>query len=94
MKKILFSAAIMMASTAPLQAFYTECTVQKDTAAANRPSGNTEPRWPLFENGQKVAIRDIYRDWVFVTRVDNDRYEYGWIPRDVLRNCQRRDGTP
>jgi hypothetical protein len=94
MKKLLLATAAVVAFTTPSYAFYTECTVQKDTDRVNRPGGGTEPRWASLEKGEKVAIRDTYRDWVFVTYFVDDRYEYGWVPRNSLGNCQAKDGTP
>jgi hypothetical protein len=88
-------AAAVVASATPSHAVYTECIVQKDTAAVSRPGGRTMPRWTPLERGEKVATMDVYRDWVFVLHfVNDDREEYGWVPRSVLRGCQAKEGTP
>ena len=94
MKKLLLATAAVVASSAPSYASYTECTVRKDTDLVNRPGGLTEPRWSPLEKGGKVAIRDTYRDWVFVVHFVDDRGEYGWVPRNALVTCQAKDGTP
>jgi hypothetical protein len=92
MKKLL-AAAVVVAFATPSHAIYTECTVTKDTETMNRPGGRHEPRWPNLKKGGSIAIRDIFQDWVFVTYF-TDQYEYGWVPRNALINCQSREGTP
>jgi hypothetical protein len=94
MKRLLLAAAAVAAFATPSYASYTECAVQKDTDMVNRPGGSTDPRWSPLEKGNKVAIRDTYRDWVFVVHFVDDRSEYGWVPRDALVKCQPREGTP
>lgn len=96
MKKVLLTAAALTAVPALAHASYTECTVPKETELANRPGGQTDPRWLPIEKGQKVAIRDTYRDWVFVVHFDKDSggSAYGWVQRNDLANCRAKDGTP
>ncbi|NOJ39072.1 hypothetical protein [Bradyrhizobium australiense] len=96
MKKLLLAAAALIALPVASHAAYTECTVPKETELANRPGGQTEPRWLPIEKGQKVAIRDTYRDWVFVVHFGKDSGEsvYGWVQRSDLANCRAREGTP
>jgi hypothetical protein len=65
MKRLLTAAALIAASITNANAFYTQCTVQRDIAPANRPDGRTDTRWSNFEKGQKVALRDIHGDWYF-----------------------------
>jgi hypothetical protein len=91
MKKLLLSVAIVVAFAPPSHAIYTECTVKKDTMTLNRPGGNHEPRWSNLEEGETVAIRDVFQNWVFVTYSGD---EYGWVPRNALINCQKMEGTP
>ncbi|MCP1762373.1 hypothetical protein [Bradyrhizobium japonicum] len=96
MKKSLLAAAAMFAFPAISHASYTECTMPKETELANRPGGQTEPRWLPIEKDQKVAIRDTFRDWVFVVHFDKDSGEsvYGWVQRNDLASCRAKDGTP
>jgi hypothetical protein len=86
-------------------ASYTGCVVQKDTQAVTRPGGDVhEPRWSMLEKGEAVAIRDTYKDWVFVLHHASDKEgsdsdsipssEWGWIPHNVLGSCDTFDGTP
>jgi hypothetical protein len=74
-------------------ASYTQC-IKKDAGGLNRRGGNIEPRWFLLDNGTSVAIRDVYRDWSFITHFSDDQYQYGWVPSNILGKCQRQDGTP
>jgi hypothetical protein len=59
--------SVLAALSSPSHAVYTGCTVKKDTDLVNRPGGNSDPRWPTLQRGEDVAIRDVFRDWVFVT---------------------------
>jgi hypothetical protein len=93
MKRLFLIAAVVVAFATPSHAIYTECIVKKDTETLNRPGGHREPRWPGLQKGENVAIRDIFQDWVFVTYF-SDQYEYGSVPRNVLVNCQAKEGTP
>jgi hypothetical protein len=92
--KPLAIAALSLAMQAPAQAVYTECSVTKDTSIVNRPNGNADPRWSSLKKGDKVAIRDIYQDWRFVFFRDLGENQYGWLPKSVLINCERQEGTP
>jgi hypothetical protein len=98
MRKLLLVAAavaIAVGSATPSRASFTECTVREDTLAVNRLGGRTEPRWSGLKKGEKVAIRDVHQDWVFITYFpDPTSPEYGWVPRKILVNCQVREGTP
>ena len=95
MKRLPFIAAALVALVpTSSRAFYTECSVQKDIELANRPGGQTEPRWVPLEKGNKVAIRDTYQDWVFVLHWTGDSSEYGWLPRNALASCRPKEGTP
>lgn len=99
-KHCLIVAALVM--PVPSQAAFTECTTLKEIALATRPGGGTEPRWLPVEKGNAVAIRDIYRDWVFVVHYiqsgeGDDKTvttQYGWLPRKVINGCKQQDGTP
>jgi len=94
MKKVLLVTATVIVFTRPTLASYTECVALKETELVNRPRGRTDPRWPPLDKGNKVAIRDTYRDWAFVVHFVDDRDEYGWVPRSALTNCKTREGTP
>jgi hypothetical protein len=94
MKKLLLVAAAVVGFATPASAFYTECTVLKDIAIVNRPGGHSMPRWSPLEKGDKIAIMDTYQQWVFVLHWVDTQQEYGWLPRNVLANCQRQEGTP
>lgn len=94
MIKILLASAALTALTAPASAFYTECTVAKDTELANRPGGQTEPRYMPVNKGDKVAFRDKYQDWWFVMHYADGRTDYGWLPQNVLTRCKKMEGTP
>ena len=94
MRKLLLATAAVVAFATASHASYTECIVQKDTDLVTRPGGPPEPRWSPLEKGEKVAIRDTYRDWVFVVHFVDDRGDYGWLPRNTLINCQAKEGTP
>ena len=89
-------AATLLAAT-PAVAFYTECSITKETALATRPNGPTEPRYMIVNKGDKVAFRQSYRGWWFVLHwdgVQGGQVDYGWIPLSVLINCQPKEGTP
>jgi hypothetical protein len=90
------AAAIALAAVTatPAMAFYTECTVSKDTELATRPNGPTEPRYAPVNKGDKVAFRGSYHDWWFVMHAKEGGEDYGWLPRNVLTNCQKQEGTP
>jgi hypothetical protein len=92
------SAALALACTSPAMAFYTECSVTKDTRLLNRPNGWAEPRFAQVDKGDKVAFRDRYQKWWFVLHVvgeaPNMSADYGWISENVLTDCQPKDGTP
>ena len=76
-------------------AFYTECTVTKDTQLSIRPNGPTEPRYATVNKGDKVAFRDRYQGWWFVLHYSGQSsVDYGWLPENVLTNCQKQEGTP
>jgi hypothetical protein len=91
--KTLLAAALVALAT-PAMAAYTECTVKKDTDIVNSPGGHVEPRWPTLKKGDDVSIRDVHQDWIFVTFFRADQYRYGWLRRNVLINCEQREGTP
>jgi len=89
MAHVLMAGAIAFVGvsiTTPAAAFYTECT---DTDLAIRPGGPTEPR---YMKGDKVAYRGEYQGWWFV--LHGDTPDYGWLPRSILSNCHRMEGTP
>jgi hypothetical protein len=94
MKRSLIAAALLLSLTAPSHAFFTECTAKQETTLLNRPGGDTEPRWSPIAKGDTAAIRDTYRDWVFVVHYIGEHAEYGWVPHGALVNCQPKDGTP
>ena len=94
MTKLLLTAVAVIALMAPASAFYTECTVTKDTELANRPGGQTEPRYMSVNKGDKVAFRDKYQDWWFVMHAKDGSTDYGWLPENVLTKCKKMDGTP
>jgi hypothetical protein len=58
-------------------AFYTECTVTKDTVLSIRPGGPTEPRYTSVDKGDKVAFRNSYQDWWFVMHAKDGIVDYG-----------------
>ncbi len=93
-KFLLTAAAAVIALTAPASAAYTECTVTQDTDLANRPGGNTEPRYQPVEKGDKVAFRDKHQGWWFVMHAKDGSTDYGWLPENVLTKCKKMDGTP
>jgi len=93
-KRILVAAALLAATFTTADAFYTECTAQKEFTPANRPGGNADPRTPALEKGAKAAFRDSYGDWWFVVYSAYDEQHYGWVPRNILTRCQKMDGTP
>jgi hypothetical protein len=73
--------------------------VTKDIKLAIRPNGPTEPRYAQINQGDKVAFRNRYQDWLFVLHYGHDGdvqtgVDYGWIPENVLTNCQEQEGTP
>jgi hypothetical protein len=88
--------AVLMAVAAPSPAlaFYTECTVARDADLSIRPDGPTEPRYSPVSKGDKVAYRARYEGWWFVLHYNRDQPDYGWLPHNILINCQKRDGTP
>jgi hypothetical protein len=99
--------AAVLAWATPSHASYTECTVQKDTVTVNRPGGDYgDPRWTPLEKGEKVAIRSVYNsktkkegskpyDWVFITHWNSSKdQQWGWVPANVLSNCQPMEETP
>jgi hypothetical protein len=88
------AALALLAIPLPAHAFYTECTVRKTVDAVNRPGGSADPRWLPLERGAKVAIRDTYQDWIFVTYVGEAHYEYRWLPRSAVDHCASQEGTP
>ena len=94
MKRLLFTTVTVLALTAQAWAFYTECSVTKETTLSIRPNGPTEPRYMPVKKGDKVAYRNSYRDWWFVMHADGDKTDYGWLPQNVLANCQKMEGTP
>jgi hypothetical protein len=89
------TAALALLTTGA-QAFWTECTVNKEIDAVDRPHGeNGSPRWETLAKGTKIALRDTYQDWAFVShRRDEGNEEYGWVPRGILSNCKPQEGTP
>jgi hypothetical protein len=101
MRKHLLILAVLAVPT-PSHASYTECVALKEITLATRPGGDTEPRWSPVEKGNAVAIRDVYRDWVFV--IHHNTYgegdsktvetQYGWLPRKAISGCRQMDGTP
>jgi hypothetical protein len=93
MKHIVATVAVL-ALTGPASAFYTECTVSKDTELANRPDGPTEPRYMPVDKSDKVAFRDKYQDWWFVMHSKDGSTDYGWLPASVLTRCKKMEGTP
>jgi len=93
MKKLLLAAATVVAFATPSLAGHAECIVQKETQSMNRPEARyPEYRLPRFEKGDVVSIRDAYRAWDFVTSRDQNT-GYGWVPHNVLGNCQTKEGT-
>jgi hypothetical protein len=97
--KPLAVAAMSIAMLSSAAAFYTECTVAKDMQLATRPDGPSEPRYMPVNKGDKVAFRASYENWWFVLNYgpdgrDGDRADYGWLPKNVLIECQGREGTP
>jgi len=94
--QVLMAIAIAAAMTTPAAAFYTECTVTKDTELAIRPDGPSEPRYYMpVSKGDKVAYRNQYQNWWFVLHYSGgDTTDYGWLPRAILKNCHAVDGTP
>ena len=95
MTKFLLAAVSVVALATPATAFYTECTVTKDTELSIRPGGPSEPRYMPVNKGDKVAYRNSYQDWWFVMHASGDSaVDYGWLPRNVLTNCHQMEGTP
>jgi hypothetical protein len=110
MKKLLLGLMVgATAMVGSAHASYTECTVQKDTATVNRPGGHSMPRWTPLKKGDTVAIMDTYPlsaresgvvkpiqhyDWIFIFHREHTASEYGWVPANVLVNCQPMEGTP
>jgi hypothetical protein len=91
-------AALSLAMLSPATAFYTECTAAQDTTLAIRPDGPSEPRFMPVNKGDKVAFRANHKNWWFVLHYWKDGEasgaDYGWLPRAILVNCQRQEGTP
>lgn len=94
MMKFLLATVAVVGLTAPASAFYTECTVTKDIELANRPGGQTEPRYQPVDKGDKVAFRDKYQEWWFVMHSKDGITDYGWLPENVVTRCKKMDGTP
>ena len=96
MTKFLLAVLCVVAAASPATAFYTECAVTKDTVLANRPGGLTEPRYQSVSKGDKVAFRDSYQNWWFVMHATDGGaiVDYGWLPKNVLTNCGKQEGTP
>jgi hypothetical protein len=92
--KLLLAIVAVIVLTAPVRAFYTECIVSKDAELANRPGGQTEPRYMPVNKGDKVAFRDEYQDWWFVMHSSDGSTDYGWLPKNVLTRCKKMGGTP
>jgi len=83
-----------LALTTPARAFYTECTVTKDTQLTNRPGGKTDVRYGSVMKGDKVAFRDKHKDWWFVLHYRDGSTRYGWLPKSILTACKVMEGTP
>ena len=96
MKRMLITVAALALLWTAAHASYTECIVKQDTETLNRPNGTHDPRWSNLSKGERVAIRDVFQDWAFVTFYTDraEGYEYGWLPRSVLTSCKMREGTP
>ena len=92
--KSFLAVVALFALTAPASAFYTECTVSKDIELANRPDGQTEPRYMPVNKGDKVGVHDEYQDWWFVMHSSDGSTDYGWLPKKVLTRCKQMEGTP
>ena len=93
-KTFLAGIAVLAIASTTASAFYTECTVTKEMHLANRPNGSSDPRFGIINKGDKVAFRDKHKDWWFVIHYNGNTPEYGWVPRNVLTNCQVQEGTP
>ena len=107
-QQLFFSLILATAMVTSVNAFYTQCTVHKDIEPVNRPNGETVPRWPSLEKGEKVAIRSTYNsktksaathehkyyNWVFIYYFRPGEQWFGWVPANVLDNCQAMEGTP
>jgi hypothetical protein len=52
MKKLLMTAATLIALATPAMASYTGCFVKENTEILNRPGGNSDPRWSNLKKGQ------------------------------------------
>lgn len=95
MKRIAAVAILLLTFATPSYAFYTQCTVIKDTDGVTRPRGTISmPRWSPLERGSKVAVMDTYRDWDFVLHFIEDHEEYKWVKGSILTDCHAEDGTP
>lgn len=98
MRQLLIALACLSIAT-PSHAFFTACTVIKDTAGVSRPGGKVSmPRWAPLGKGSKIVVMDTYRgtyqDWAFVLHRVQDHEEYKWVPRDTLSSCHKEEGTP
>ena len=91
---LITATVIVSLAAAPAVAIYTECTVTKDMDLATRPNGPSEPRYIRIAKGDKVAFRQSYQDWWFVMHAKGPMIDYGWIPKNVLSNCEEQEGTP
>jgi len=99
---LLAAASIVALTTTPAMAFYTECTVTKDTELATRPNGPTEPRYKAVNKGDKLAFRGKYQNWWFVMHAsycdggnnEGCTVDYGWLPENILTACHKMEGTP
>jgi hypothetical protein len=89
-------AVLSVLSASAAHASFTQCAVREDTETLNRPGGNHDPRWASPKKGDRVALRDAFKDWVFITwfPYEGGGYEYGWLSRSVLINCHVHEGTP
>jgi len=73
--------------------FYTECVAEKDSYLIRRPNGPIERK---VAEGDRIVYQAREGDWGYVihyTKSDPIGI-YGWIHRDILTDCQAREGTP
>lgn len=73
----------------------------KETSFYRMPGGSIEPRFTLAMRGDKVALKDQYKNWHFVLHYIGkhpggtvDSVEYSWIAANVLADCRNMEGTP